>query len=131
MIGLDTNVVIRMLTADDGPQLGVIKRLLAAHAKESDAFYLNHVVLAECAWVLKSAYELDRDQIATGLESLLETAAIAVESPLVVEAAIKSFRTSKADFSDCLVSSKNSAAGCDHTVTFDRAMRELPAVKVL
>jgi len=130
MIGLDTNVVLRILTGDDETQLRTVRKMLASRKGKAGAFFVNQVVLAECAWALKSAYRLDRDEIARGLDGLLETPAFAIEEPRVVAVALKHYKESAADFSDCLIAAKNSASGCLHTATFDKKMRALPAVKV-
>jgi len=45
--------------------------------------------------------------------------------------ALALYEHSSADFPDYLIAAKNAAAGCTHTATFDRAMRGLPAVKLL
>jgi predicted nucleic-acid-binding protein len=131
MIGLDTNIVLRILTGDDPVQVNVVKKLLVAHQQTAGVFFLNQVVLAECAWALKGAYKMSRQEIAQGMEGLLDTPAFAVEEPKVVASALKCFRESAADFSDCLIAAKNAATGCVHTATFDKKMRDLPAVKVL
>jgi predicted nucleic-acid-binding protein len=77
------------------------------------------------------AYRLERNEIARGLEGLLGTSAFAIEEPKLVAIALKHYKESAADFSDCLIAAKNSTNGCGHTATFDKKMRGLPAVKVL
>ena len=49
MIGLDTNVLVRLLTADEPVQLAAATRLLAAHDGEPAAFFVNDMVLLELA----------------------------------------------------------------------------------
>lgn len=131
MIGLDTNIVLRILTGDDPAQVAIVKKLLLAHQHAVGAFFLNQVVIAECAWALKGVYKMSRQEIVKGLEGLLDTPAFAVDEPKVVASALKYFKESTADFSDCLIAAKNAASGCLHTVTFDKKMRDLSAVKVL
>jgi predicted nucleic-acid-binding protein len=74
---------------------------------------------------------MSRQEIARGLEALMDTAAFAVEDLKVVAGALKTYKETAADFSDCLIAAKNAAEGCVHTVTFDRKMRVLPVVKML
>ncbi len=131
MIGLDTNVVLRILTGDDPVQVNVVKKFLVAHQQTAGIFFLNQVVLAECTWALKGVYKMSRQEIVQGLEGLLDTPAFAVEEPKVVASALQYFRESAADFSDCLIAAKNANAGCSYTATFDKKMRDLPSVKVL
>ena len=131
MIGLDTNIVLRILIGDDPAQVTIVKKLLISRQQLLGAFFLNHVVLAECVWALKGSYKMSRQEIVQGLEGLLDTPAFAVEEPKVVASALKNFKESTVDFSDCLIAAKNAAIGCVHTATFDKKMRDLPAVKVL
>ncbi len=41
------------------------------------------------------------------------------------------FRALKADDADCLIGRRNGQAGCDETITFDRALKSLPGARVL
>ncbi|RJF88726.1 PIN domain-containing protein [Oleomonas cavernae] len=126
MIGLDTNVVLRLLTGDDTGQLAAARALVEAAGDRPSSFYLNHVVLAECAWALKAGYRLDRGEISRCLRALAETPAFEIEGRDVVVAAIDLYETAPADFADCLIVAKNVLAGCSHTVTFDRDAQHLP-----
>lgn len=131
MIGLDTNVVLRILVGDDPAQVSAVRKLLASQQRTVGAFLINHVVLAESAWALKGAYKMDRQDIARGIAGLLETPAFALEEPKVVAIALKHYKESTVDFADCLIAAKNVAGGCEHTATFDKKMRKLPAVRIL
>jgi len=43
-----------------------------------------------------------------------------LENAEIVARALREFRRSRADFADCLIEGCAHAAGCQHTVTFDR-----------
>ena len=45
---------------------------------------------------------------------------IVVEQDMIVASAVQRFRTTRADFADCLIAASARAAGCARTVTFDR-----------
>nr|MCU0869110.1 PIN domain-containing protein [Burkholderiales bacterium] len=81
---------------------------------------LNHVVVCELLWVLDHAVGLSRAVLAETVECLLTSAQCEFESRDLLWRALTMFRTSKADFADCLIAAKNAAAGCDATATFDR-----------
>lgn len=129
MIGLDTNAVVRILTGGDPRQVAAVRKLLAGAHEAPASFHINHVVLAECAWALKAAYRYTREEIAIGIEGLLETPVLDIEEAELVIQALRQFRVSTADFPDCLIAAKNAAAGCEFTVSFDKAMLKLPGVK--
>jgi predicted nucleic-acid-binding protein len=78
------------------------------------------VVMVELAWVLSSAYDLDRDQLVGAFEGLLRTKEIVVERAEIVWRALRVFASSNADFADCLIERSAAAAGCERTMTFDR-----------
>lgn len=68
MNGLDTNVLIRYLTADDEAQAAKAKRYI-----ESGHSYVNCIVLSEVVWVLESAYGYEKEAVIGVLERLLST----------------------------------------------------------
>ncbi len=47
MIGLDTNVLVRLLTADEAVQLKAATQLLARFEGRANSFYINDLVLVE------------------------------------------------------------------------------------
>jgi predicted nucleic-acid-binding protein len=119
MIGLDTNVLVRYIMQDDPRQSASATRLVESLSAESPGF-VPLVSVVELAWVLSSAYALDRGQIVAAFEALLRTKEIVVERAEVVWQAIRAYRGANADFADCLIERSASAAGCDMTMTFDR-----------
>lgn len=124
MKGLDTNVVLRLLLEDDPTQAA---RARAAVRRESspEKCWVNRVVLCEVVWVLESAYKYRRDQIGDAVQALLLSDDLALEQRNVVRSALYVFRTSRADFSDCLLGMSNGLQGCERTLTFDRRATEL------
>ena len=54
-----------------------------------------------------------------------------MESADEIDAALTMFERSSAGFTDCLLARTNVAAGCDHTVTFDRKAAKLTGFKLL
>jgi predicted nucleic-acid-binding protein len=119
MIGLDTNVLVRYIMQDDARQAASATRLIESLSVESPGF-VPLVSVVELAWVLTSAYELDRGQLVQAFESLLRSKEIAVERAEIIWKALRVFQSANADFADCLIERSAAAAGCDRTMTFDR-----------
>jgi predicted nucleic-acid-binding protein len=119
VIGLDTNVLVRYIMQDDDAQSALATRLLESLTAEAPGF-VPLVAVVELAWVLSSAYELDKNQLVTAFEALLRTKEIVVERAETVWKALRVFGNSKADFADCLIERSAAAAGCERTMTFDR-----------
>ena len=119
MIGLDTNVLVRYIMQDDARQSALATRLFESLSVESPGF-VTLVSVVELAWVLSSAYGLDRDQVVQAFESLLRSKEITVERAEIIWKALRVFQSANADFADCLIERAASAAGCDRTMTFAR-----------
>ena len=131
MIGLDTNALLRLLTEDDAAQATLVRKRLAALDATPESVMLNNTVLVETMWTLRRLYNFERNELQDLLEQLLSASTFCFENRDVVARASALFRSSAADFSDCLIVAQNSALGCDTTVTFDKAMGALPGVELL
>jgi len=131
MIALDTNILLRLLLADDLHQLAKARRELATVRDAAAGVFINDIVLAEGFWTLRGSYGYSKDDVLLVLRELLNSAAFAFERRPVLQAACAMYEASAADFADCLIVAKNGAIGCKYTATFDRAMRGLLGAKVL
>ena len=120
MIGLDTNVLVRYIMQDDAKQSPLATRLVESLSAESPGF-VPLVAVVELAWVLSSAYELDRAQLVDAFDGLLRTKEIVVDRAETVWKALRVFQSANADFADCLIERSASVAGCKRTMTFDRS----------
>lgn len=114
MIALDTNVVVRVLTADDPVQAGVARRVM-----QSGTLFLSKTVLLETEWVLRYAYELGRAEIGDALRKLIRYRRVEVEGLPAVIAAL-SWHAAGMDFADALHLA--SSKGADRLATFDREL---------
>lgn len=126
MNGIDTNVLVRYLVADDPLQAVKAKRYM-----ESGTTYVNCIVLCETVWVLESAYDYDRKAIADTLERVLSTHEIEVEDAEMALAALQDYRRSSAGFTDCLIGRRNANFGCDQTLSFDKRAKDAWRFKIL
>ncbi len=114
MIALDTNVVVRFLTADDPVQLGVARRVM-----QSGALFVSKTVLLETEWVLRYSYEIGGAEIGDALRKLIRYRRMEVEDlPAVIDAL--SWHAEGMDFADALHLS--SSKGADRLATFDREL---------
>ncbi len=119
MIGLDTNVILRLLTGDSPQQQAAARTVLERDASPNDPAFVNRVVVIETVWVLESVYAYARKEIAAAIDGLLRTVSIATEDAEHVRAALVAYRNG-ADFADALIAASNAARGCSATFTFDR-----------
>lgn len=129
MMGFDTNVLVRVLVGDDPAQTKKAERAFADHCK-GDGVLVTLVVLAEIAWVLSAAYEWDRATIHERLSRLVRTRGVTFEDLELVEAALESYRSGRADLADYLILVKAQSAGAG-LLTFDRRLSREDGVTLL
>lgn len=123
MIGLDTNVLIRVLIADDPKQTASAEQLLRRAIEAGEPCFISDPVLCETEWVLGSYYRVPRAEIAAALESLLARENLfAFENTDAFRKALDAYRRGKAEFSDYLIGAKAAAQGARTTFTFDRVL---------
>lgn len=111
MIALDTNVIVRIVTADDPGQLAV-----ALEVFRSGELWVCKTVLLETEWVLRYTYELPRAAILEALRRLVGYRNLQVEDRAAVLQAVSLFE-SGLDFADALHLA--SSADARRFVTFD------------
>lgn len=124
MIGLDTNVIVRMITRDDPVQTAIAERLL--DAAEDDSLYVSHVVLAELAWVLNRAYKFPRSSVLDAVEMVLSGREFCVEQRSIAMEAVARARQAGCNYADALIELSHKRAGTTGTLTFDIAAKRLP-----
>lgn len=124
MIGLDTNVLVRFFVKDDARQAEKASACIRKIVSGGSACFVNVTVLCELVWVLESAYDYSRQEIAGLLERMIATRQFEIEAKDVVRQAAQDYRRGGADMADYLIGRINHANGCDRTVTFDKALRK-------
>jgi predicted nucleic-acid-binding protein len=131
MIGVDSNILLRAIAADDPVQKVKATRFLAEECTKSDPGFVNLVVLSELVWTLDKGYGYDREQIADVIEALVTTTELAVERRDDVVSALARYREVNVGFADILIATVNSRHGCSETVTFDRKAAKLDGFRLL
>ena len=131
MIGIDTNVLLRLWLDDDPAQTQRIAALFERYAQGEQSILVNDVVLAEAIWVLRSAYAQSTAAQLKALHSLLDEPVYAFEDRAAVELAVTGFASGRTGFSDCLIAARNTTTRCDFTATFATRMRSLTGVRVI
>jgi len=130
MTGLDTNILVRLLAQDDPAQSQRAVEFLQTLSREMPGF-VSLVSLIELIWVLRSQYRMNKARIILGLEWLLNSAELVVESQDAVAQALGRFASVKADFADCLIERLGYTAGCNETVTFDLNASRFAGMRLL
>lgn len=122
MAAVDTNVLVRLLVADDPAQTKRAENFLAAQCP----VWISTVVLVETVWVLMTVYLWSKAQTLAMLHTATNSRDFAFQSLEPVRAAIHLYTSSKADFSDCLALELARAEGHLPFATFDKTTAKLP-----
>ncbi|WP_163265531.1 PIN domain-containing protein [Chelativorans alearense] len=131
MLGVDTSIIVRLLTRDDARQYEAVVGLIKNN-KSRGALFVNPVVVAETIWVLERVYKTDREIGRKLLSELLETVEFVVPASMHLEGWSEWFQSRHQDFSDVLIAGINRDNGCSATVTFDReAAKSVPGMELL
>jgi predicted nucleic-acid-binding protein len=126
MIGLDTNVLLRLFIDDDAAQCERA-RLFVDAATAAEPCLVNSIVLAEFAWTLATNFKKKRSEVARLIEGVLSMDDLEIPYRRAAQGAVAAFRTGKADFPDSFLAAINFELGCASTATFDRAALDSPA----
>ncbi len=126
MIGLDTNVLLRLFVEDDAGQSARARRHVGL-ATADEPCVINSVVLAEFAWALAKKMKQKRAEVARLIEEVLSADDLHIPDRRAALNALTVYRAGKADFPDYLLAEINADLGCASTATFDRAALDSPS----
>ena len=130
MIGVDTNILLRAVMADDAEQSPRAEAFLSARTRDDPAM-INSVVLAEFVWTLREHFELPRAEIVGILRDLVSSEAYEFVDRGAVLEAFHSYENGIGSFTDRLIAEINDRNGCRATATFDGgAMKRPPFISV-
>lgn len=96
MIAIDTNVLVRLVVADDPGQARRARRLF-----ERGEVLVTRTVLLESAWVLASAYRLEPQRISAALRGVLGLEGVVTDAPETIAKALDGYDAGL-EFADAL-----------------------------
>ena len=123
--GLDTDVLVRYLVADDPDQYGHARALVEDRLTPEAPGLVDPVALCELVWVLRSVYGVPKPQIVGALRLVLSVRTLRVLDGGAVREAVGLYEAHEADFADALLSVRYRTEGTG-LATFDRAASHLP-----
>lgn len=130
-IGVDTNIILRLVVGDDERQLLVAEEFQDKVFQDGNRLYLSLVVVVESVWALRQIFKFSKERICLVLEYYLTNQGSDLEEPQLIWEALQLYRKSSADFSDCLILVRNQKAGIIETKTFDRKAAKVPGFSLL
>ena len=132
MRGLDTNILVRLITEDNPDQALAVLALLEKAEAHEERFFVSTIVICELAWTLRSQpYRYRRAAIAEALDTVLETNIFELQHRELIQRAVTEYREGWADFSDYLIGCESNQAGCSDTITLDGDLSQIEGFALL
>jgi len=131
MIGVDTNVLLRLYVADDHAQHRAAVSFFQARTGADPAF-VRLIVFVEFVWSLRRTYGYPNADVIALVRHLLDASDVRLERDDVIADAVVEADSRRVGLVDALIALANVADGCSATVTFDKiAARRIPTMELL
>lgn len=124
---IDTNVIVRHLTADP-PEMAARATAFLAGASQ---LYLADLIVAETIYVLESFYEAPRDQVAAAMRSLLSMGSVVTVDPAMLLRAIEVYEVDRLDFAESYLVACAESTGVGRVASFDQSIDRVTTVEHL
>ena len=131
MIGLDTNVVLRLLLTDDLAQRARASKAIEQAKTSTIRVVITLAVVLEMEWVLRSSAKMSKAQILNVFDLLLESYDIEIENEKVLEQALHTHANATADFAECLFLAQYQRLGCNTMLSFDAKAARMTGVELV
>jgi predicted nucleic-acid-binding protein len=132
MAALDTNILVRWLTNDDGKQCAIVLRLFDATINKGERLFVSVTVMLGVEWVLRTRYHYDRQMVTAALNALLDVTELEFQIEPAVEQALWLFKqTGSRDFADCLHTALASQTGHGPLLTLDDRASKIEGAQLL
>lgn len=118
-VAFDTNVIVRLLAADDPIQLTAVRKILA----EATEIILPIVALVEAVWVMRRAYRVPLPTLTPILERFVADERVRCDRSLVAEGIAMMRRGG--DFADAVIEADGRRLGAETLETFDEQAARL------
>lgn len=120
MKGIDTNILVRLLTKDDEFQAKKVYNIFKKTEIDDEELFVSLLVVLELIWVLDSVYHILRVDILDSLADLLLMPILKFECQSLLHTFILKSRENNYDLADLLIAYSGKAQGCETIITFDK-----------
>ena len=131
IVGLDTSVVVRLLSGHPEDLAVVALRYLRERAQAADRVLVSDWVLAEAYYALQHHYGASKRATLDALRSFLATPGIDGTGEVAGVLATPDLESAKPGFIDRVIHSHYLHSGAEEVVTFEKAAAKLAGVRVL
>lgn len=96
---------------------------------EAEELLLADLIVAECAYVLESFYEVPRQLVAELLRSAIALPAIRTIDPATLYRALEVYEVDRLDFAEAYLVAEAEATGVGTILSFDRSIDRVTSVR--
>lgn len=121
---IDANAILRYLIADHPQHAAAMQALLEQAERAEVRLRVTPLILAECAWVLRSFYKLSHEDISNGLLQFCALDGVVPDEASVSLEALRVFGQRRVDYADAYLAALGRAQGTA-VATFDRDLARL------
>ena len=124
---LDTNVLVRHLTADPPDQAARATAFLAG----ADELLLSDIVVAELVYALETVYRVERARIAELLRAVIAFPAIVVLDETLLLRALELYEREKLDFVTSYLAARAERSGVGAVASFYHSLERIESVELV
>ena len=124
---LDTNVLVRHLTADP-PEQG---RQATAFLARAEELLLPDLVIAELVYALESGYELERPRVTELVRAVIAFPAIVVLDETLLLRALELYERESLDFTTSYLAASAERSGVGAVASFYHSLESLESVRLI
>ena len=129
-VGLDTTVILRLLTGEPEKQFEKAKRFLEEQLTNNKKLLVSDLVVAEAYFALHYHYKVPKSEAVAQLDSLLSSGMIHPAPGSVCQKVLKESINHKAGFVDQIIHGQYCLL-TEEMVSFDKLMCKLPGTIAL
>ncbi len=131
IVGLDTSVVVRLLTGEPEGLAAVALGYVIERRQAGDRMLVSDWVVAETYYALQHHYQATKKQTLDALRSFLATSGIESAGEVAEVIATPRLESAKPGFIDRVIHAGYLRSGVEEMATFEKAAARLRAVRVL
>ncbi len=124
---LDTNVLVRHLTADPPDQAARATAFLA----NADELILTDIVVAELVYALETVYRVERARVAELLRAVIAFPAIVVLDETLLLRALELYEREKLDFVTSYLAAGAERSGVGAVASFYHSLEKIESVQLI
>ena len=129
-IGLDTTVILRLLTAEPEKQFEKAKEFIEKQLTNNKKLFVSDLVVAEAYFALHYHYKVPKSEAIEQLDRLLSSGIIHSTQGSVCQKVLKESLNHKAGFVDQIIHGQYSLL-TEEIASFDKLMCKLPGIIAL